>query len=42
MDRIDKGKSVNTTYSTKDLTPTSAAPAFAEVEYGMPPNYFVG
>ena len=43
MDRLEKGKSVNTTYSTKDLTPSSAAPALTtNVEYGMPPNYFAG
>ena len=43
MDRLEKGKSINTTYSTKDLTPNSAAPALTtNVEYGMPPNYFTG
>jgi len=43
MEKIDKGKSVDTAYSTKDLTPNSAAPAsIIEIEYGMPPNYFAG
>ena len=43
MDRLEKGKIVNTTYSTKDLTPSSAAPtSTVNVEFGMPPNYFVG
>ena len=43
MDRLEMGKSVNTAYSTKDLNPGSAAPAStANVEYGMPPNYFAG
>ena len=43
MDRMEKGKSVNTTYSTKDLTFSSAAPASTvSVEFGMPPNYFAG
>jgi len=41
MDRMEKGKSVDTTYSTKDLTFSSAAPASTvSVEFGMPPNYF--
>ena len=43
MDRLEKGKIVNTTYSTKDLTPSSAAPtSTVNVEFGMPPNYFAG
>ena len=43
MDRLEKGKSVDTTYSTKDLTPSSAAPASTvNVGFGMPPNYFAG
>ena len=43
MDRMEKGKSVDTTYSTKDLTFSSAAPASTvNVEFGMPPNYFAG
>ena len=44
MDRIDKGKSVDTTYSTKDLTPNVlVAPASTtEIEYSMPQNYFAG
>ena len=43
MDRLEKGKTVNTTYSTKDLTPSSAAPtSTVNVEFGMPPNYFAG
>ena len=41
MDRIEKGKTVNTAYSTKDLTPSSAAPtSTVSVEFGLPPNYF--
>ena len=43
MDRMEKGKSVDTTYSIKDLTFSSAAPASTvNVEFGMPPNYFAG
>ena len=43
MDKMEKGKTVNTTYSTKDLTPSSAAPtSTVNVEFGMPPNYFAG
>ena len=43
MDRLEKSKSMDTTYSTKDLTPSSAAPASTvNVEFGMPPNYFAG
>ena len=43
MDRMERGKSVNTAYSTKDLHPSSTAPRSAvNVEYGMPPNYFAG
>ena len=43
MDRMEKGKTVDTTYSTKDLYPTSTAPtSTVNVEFGMPPNYFVG
>ena len=44
MDRIDKGKSVDTAYSTKDLTPNVlVAPASTtEIEYSMPQNYFAG
>jgi len=44
MDRIDKGKSVDTAYSTKDLTPNVlVAPASTtDVVYGMTPNYFAG
>ena len=43
MDRLEKGKTVNTTYSTKDLTPSSAAPtSVVNVEFGMPTNYFAG
>ena len=39
--KMEKGKSVDTSYSTKDLAPNSAAPASTfNVEYGMPPNYF--
>ena len=41
MDRMEKGKTVDTTYSTKDLTPSSAAPtSTVSVEFGLPPNYF--
>ena len=41
MDRMEKDKTVNTAYSTKDLTPSSAAPtSTVSVEFGMPPNYF--
>jgi len=41
--KMEKGKSVDTSYSTKDLAPNSAAPASTfDVEYGMPPNYFAG
>jgi hypothetical protein len=41
MDKIDKGKAVDHTYSTEDLTlETSAAPASTTgVVYCMPPNY---
>ena len=43
MDRMEKGKIINTAYSTKDLTPSSAAPtSTVSVEFGMPPNYFAG
>ena len=43
MDRLEKGKTVNTAYSTKDLTPSSVAPtSIVNVEFGMPPNYFAG
>ena len=43
MDRMEKGKTIDTTYSTKDLTPSSAAPtSIVNVEFGMPPNYFAG
>ena len=44
MDRMEKGKIVNTAYSTKDLNPNpSVAPtSTTEVEYGMPLNYFAG
>ena len=43
MDRMEKGKTVNTAYSTKDLPPSLAAPASTvNVEFGMPPNYFAG
>ena len=43
MDRMEKGKTVNTAYSTKDLPPSLAAPASTvNVELGMPPNYFAG
>ena len=43
MDRMEKGKTVNTAYSTKDLPPSLAAPASTvNVELGMPPNYFTG
>jgi hypothetical protein len=43
MDRMEKGKTVNTAYSTKDLTPSSAAPtSTVNVKFGMPPNYFAG
>ena len=39
--RLEKSKSVDTTYSTKDLTFSSVAPASTiNVEFGMPPNYF--
>ena len=41
--KMEKGKSVDTSYSTKDLAPNLAAPASTfNVEYGMPPNYFAG
>ena len=41
MDRMEKGKTVNTAYSTKDLSPSSAAPtSTVSVEFGLPPNYF--
>ena len=40
---IEKGKSVDTSYSTKDIAQSSAAPASNDnVQYGMPPNYFAG
>ena len=40
---MEKGKTVNTTYSAKDLTPSSAAPtSTVNVEFGMPLNYFAG
>ena len=43
MDRMEKGKTINTAYSTNDLTPSSAAPtSTVSVEFGMSPNYFVG
>ena len=43
MDRMEKGKTVDTTYSTKDLYPSSAAPtSTVNVKFGMPPNYFAG
>ena len=43
MDTMEKGKSVDTTYSTKDLTVSLAASASTvNVEFGMPPNYFAG
>ena len=43
IDRVEKGKTVDTKYSTKDLYPSSAAPtSTVNVEFGMPPNYFVG
>ena len=43
MDRMEKGKTVNTTYSTKDLTPSLVAPtSTVNVEFGMPLNYFAG
>ena len=36
MDRMEKGKTVDTTYSTKDLYPSSAAPtSTVNVEFGM-------
>ena len=39
--KMEKGESIDTSYSTKDLAPNSAAPASTfDVEYGMPPNYF--
>ena len=39
---METGMTVDTTYSTKDLTPSSAAPtSTVNVEFGMPPNYFV-
>ena len=42
-ERIEKGKSVDTTYSPKDIAQNSAAPASNDnVQYGMPPNYFAG
>ena len=42
-DKMEKGKSVDTSYSTKDIAQNSAAPASnVNVQYGMPPNYFVG
>ena len=40
-DKMEKGKSVDTSYSTKDIAQNSAAPASnVNVQYGMPPNYF--
>jgi len=42
-EKIEKGESVDTSYSTKDIAQNSAAPASnVNVHYGMPPNYFVG
>ena len=42
-DKMEKGKSVDTSYSTKDLAQSSAAPATnVNVQYGMPLNYFAG
>ena len=41
--QFDKGKSIDMSYSTKDLTPNLAAPSsMIGVEYRMPPNYFAG
>ena len=40
---IEKGKSVDTSYSTKDIAQSSTAPTSNDnVQYGMPPNYFAG
>jgi hypothetical protein len=42
-DKMEMGKSIDTSYSTKDITQSSAAPASnANVQYGMPLNYFAG
>ena len=42
-EKIEKGKSIDTSYSTKDIAQNSIAPAFNDnVQYGMPPNYFAG
>ena len=41
--KMEKGKSVDTSYSTKDLAPNLAVPESTfNVEYDMPPNYFAG
>ena len=40
---IEKGKSVDTSYSTKDIAQSSTAPTSNDnVQYGMPLNYFAG
>ena len=43
VNKLDKGKGVDHTYSTSNLTPSSPAPtSTVNVEFGMPPNYFAG
>ena len=40
---IEKGKYVDTSYSTKDIAQSSTAPTSNDnVQYGMPLNYFAG
>ena len=42
-DKMEKGKSIDTSYSTRDIAQNSAVPASnVNVQYGMPPNYFAG
>ena len=42
-EKIEKGKSIDTSYSTKDIALSSAAPTSnVNVQYGMPLNYFAG
>ena len=42
-EKIEKGKSIDTSYSTKDIAQSLAALASnANVHYGMPLNYFAG
>ena len=42
-DKMEKGKSIDTSYSTRDIAQNSAVPASnVNVQYVMPPNYFTG